>query len=246
MKKYINIGFTNKSYVEGDIFYQEKKYNNFNHKIDYDSLKKFDFVPKFLGEEKGINKWEYIETIPLILNNQNLEKIAKKFRKVHESDLKFPPFNLAGRIKEYRKVMRDKKISYPEMEKAYKKINLILKKMDKLTPCHNDLYSANILVQKNTEKIFFIDWEYASYGDKHFDLAYFIESNLKTDEEETMFLNAYEADYEYSFILQQRFLVNYLVVLWLHTFDTPPFPPDVYLSNLEILDKKYKEWILKD
>ncbi|AAT28079.1 phosphotransferase [[Mycoplasma] mobile] len=246
MKKYIEIGFTNKSYTENGFFYQEKISNNFNHKIDYSILKKLDFVPKFLGQKNNINKWELIDVIPLELNKENISRIAKNFRKIHESNLKFPPFNLAGRIKEYRKIMNDKKISYPEMEKYYKKVNTILRNMDKLTPCHNDLYSANILIEKNTNKMFFIDWEYSSCGDKHFDLAYFIESNLKTDKEESILLEAYEANYDYSFILLQRLLVNYLIVLWLHTFETPPFDPKPFLKKMIELDLKHQEWIKKN
>lgn len=44
--------------------------------------------------------------------------------------------------------------------------------MDKSTPLHNDIYQSNLIWGKD-DKIYFVDWEYATMGDKHFDLAFF-------------------------------------------------------------------------
>lgn len=47
-----------------------------------------------------------------------------------------------------------------------------LKNSDLSTLIHNDLYFSNILLT-DEEKVYFVDWEYASMGNKYFDLALF-------------------------------------------------------------------------
>ncbi|MBY7705033.1 hypothetical protein JIY74_33295 [Vibrio harveyi] len=53
MKQQITKGGTNISYKVDNKFLQIKKYNSFNHNIDYSILKIFDFVPKLI---KNTNK----------------------------------------------------------------------------------------------------------------------------------------------------------------------------------------------
>lgn len=48
MKTQINKGFTNISFRDGDVFIQQKMYNGFNHRLDYNLIQKFNFVPRLL------------------------------------------------------------------------------------------------------------------------------------------------------------------------------------------------------
>ncbi|UWD34414.1 phosphotransferase [Mesomycoplasma molare] len=244
MKKIIKNGYTNVSYKKDNFFFQEKKYNQFNHKIDYSILKSLDFIPELIDNSKESISYEWIENKGFEINDENLIKIADIMKKIHKSKLNFPNSNHAARIKKYREVLKEKSIKIPVLEEYYKKINLILRNMKKDTPLHNDLWTNNILVDKNN-KIWIIDWEYASKGDKHFDLAYFIESCRLSDEQETTFLNAYD-DYDYEYVLQHRILVLYLIILWINAQDVKPFDDKEFFIKIkevsDILDNRKNEW----
>jgi len=110
IRKKIQKGHTNVSFREGDIFLQEKIYNEFNHKINYDILKQFNFVPKLISQNNIENKWKFIEGETPKITNDLLIKIANCLKEVHNSKLIFPPFNIAARIKTYREIMWKKNI----------------------------------------------------------------------------------------------------------------------------------------
>ncbi|MDK2819635.1 MAG: phosphotransferase [Mycoplasmataceae bacterium] len=231
MKKKITNGHTNTSYKEGDFFLQEKKLNKFNHKIDYEILKEFDFIPKLIYQTDKENKWEFIYgSIPEI-NDSTLIKIADSIKQVHNSKITFPPFNISARIKEYRKILWEKGIKIPIIHDYYKRINYILKNQDKNTPIHGDIWDQN-LIEDKYGKIFIVDWEYAHMGDKNFELAYIIESLKLSDEQETIFLEQYD-DYNYQFLKNHKELVNYLIILWNNSQTIKYFEDDEFIKKLE-------------
>ncbi len=236
MKNKIKIGHTNTSFVDGNVFIQEKVYNKFNHKIDYNILQVFNFVPKFISQTIKENKWEFISGINPVVNNENLIKIADLVKEVHNSKLTFPPFNIAARIKEYRKILWEKDIKIPIVHDYYKRINYILKNQNKSDPIHSDIWVQNLIEDKNG-KLFIIDWEYAHMGDKHFELAYIIESLRLTDEQETFFLNQYD-DYNYQFIKNHKELVNYLIILWNNSQPSKAFEDTEFIRKLENFQKE--------
>ncbi|MGZ9428390.1 phosphotransferase [Mycoplasma sp. 480] len=244
MKIKINNGYTNISYKENDTFLQEKKYNEFNHKINYENLSVFDFVPKLLENSDSLLKYEWIDGKNIEITNENLINIANLMKKIHTSKVEMPNSNHAARIKKYREILKNKNINIPIINEYYKKINLILRNMKKDTPLHNDLWANNIIIDQNN-KIWIIDWEYASKGDKHFDLAYFIESSRLSDEQETIFLNAYDS-YDYEFVLQHRILVLYLIILWVNAQETKPFDDKEFIDKIKVvsktLEERQREW----
>lgn len=243
MKKQILAGHTNISYQEDNLFLQEKVYTGFNHKIDYKILSNFAFVPELkFNDEKEIH-WEWIDGTQYSVTNDNLTKIAYLMKQIHTSKLSFPPSNHAARVKKYRKILRDKNINIPVLNKYFKKINLILKNMKKDTPLHNDLWDRNI-IEKTNGAIFIVDWEYATKGDKHFDLSYFIESCRLTNEQETILLDAYE-DYDYEFVIQHKILVNYLIILWIHAQPIKPFDDVEFQEKIEILAQDLERYKTK-
>lgn len=243
----IKDGFTNKSWRDGNKFVQQKVKNAFNHKIDYESLKDLDFVPKLISNNEDEIAWQWIEGQHLPINDNNLKQVAQIFKQLHNSKKVFPPSNHAARVKDYLKNIKNKNVVLPIKNEYYKKLNLILKNMKKDCPLHNDLWFRNIL-QDQEQKIYIVDWEYATMGDKHFDLAYFIISSQLNDEQETIFLNEYD-DYDYEHVLQHKFFVVYLIILWLNDQPTMPFPDTPYYKMLDdIVDTlaKYKEkWALE-
>ncbi|WP_029608894.1 phosphotransferase [Mycoplasma simbae] len=238
MKIRIQKGHTNRSFQEGNVFVQEKVYNGFNHKIDYQLLSNFDFVPMLISNDTDLIKWEFIEGVEPTINLTNASIIAQQVRQIHQSNLKFPPSNHAARVKQYRRQMKELSRTVPVLEKFFRPINQTLAKMDKSTPLHNDLWPFNMI--QTSEKIYFVDWEYATMGDKHFELAYIIEASGMDSECEQAFLQAY-GSYSPLYLLRHKILVNYLVILWVHTQTQPPFDTDKYEKRILELDSQLQK-----
>ena len=230
-KQQILKGHTNISFHVENYFLQEKVFNGLNHLSNYDGLAQFDFVPKLIANNEKESIWEWIDGVELNqAEDQDLVQLANHLKKIHNSDLKLAPFLIKKRIVTYRKIYNEKKIKIPIMEKLYRKINLILKNMDKTTPVHGDLWQQNILKTK-ANQLYLIDWEYSHMGDRHFELAYIIEAFKMTNEQENVFLNAYE-DYNPHFLKNHKILVNYLTILWLYTYEKLPFSDQPSINKL--------------
>ncbi|MGL5521708.1 MAG: phosphotransferase [Metamycoplasmataceae bacterium] len=228
---------TNKSFEINEngkkLFYQEFIFNGFNHKIDYSLLDKFSFVPKLINyqKEKGLITWEFIENQEYQkLNKAEIIELAKKVFEINNSLLYFPKFNLRERINNYRKILKEKRIEIPIIEKYFKKINMILSKMNKTTPIHGDIWTKNVL--KTNNGLFIIDWEYAFLGDKHFELAYIILSFDFNEEEEELFLSNY-GNYNSDFLENQKILVYYYIILWINAQKNKPFDDKGFIEKLE-------------
>lgn len=229
MKKIASL--TNEVYDNGEtIVVKKNNDHDLNHKINYKILSEFDFVPKLIKEDREEIIWKKINGEPLeSFTNDDLIEIAQKLREVHKSiDLEFPRFNLRKRVMKYIAIINDKRLKITEINDHYRSMTRLLSKMNHINPCHGDLWSQNILKDKDN-KIWFIDWEYASMGDKHFDLAYFILSSKLTPEEEAVFLNTYnnvDENYEaYSTELMPSYkrFVLWLILLWAYAQDEIPF-----------------------
>ncbi|WP_198402977.1 phosphotransferase [Mesomycoplasma dispar] len=238
MKK-ISIGFTNESFRDGPKFVQKKIHNGMNHEIDYKILSNFKFVPKLIFDSKELIIWEWIDGSEVELTPESLQKIAIQLKEVHDSELDFPPSNHNFRVECYLKTLSEKGIKNRIISKYYDFIKEILQKMDKSKPLHNDLWLMN-MVEKD-HKIYFLDWEYASKGDIHFDLAYFIESARLDDKNERIFLDFYGKT-NYKDILVQRIFVLYLIILWVNAQETKYFDDEPYMEKLENLYSQFLLW----
>ncbi|QDF65017.1 phosphotransferase [Mycoplasma nasistruthionis] len=231
VKQKLTSGHTNISYKLNDQVIQEKIKNPFNHKLDNTMLAQFDFVPELLEDNEFESKWKWIEHKETVFTDEVLKQVADNIKILHDSELKFPKSNVAARVKEYRKILKEKNVQVPILDKYYKKINLILKHSENNRPLHNDLRLANILVDMK-DKVYFIDWEYASMGDKHFDLAYFICHSYLTKHQEQVFLDQYDSYWE-EYLIQQKILVHYLTILWINAQPVKPFSDEHFINELE-------------
>ncbi|MEE3928421.1 phosphotransferase [Mycoplasmopsis ciconiae] len=228
MREKINIGFTNKSFKEDNLFIQEININEFNHKINYQILSKLNFVPKLLKNSSNEMIWEYIDGSDVELNQQNLKIIAQNVSTLHNSNLEFPQYNIDKRIKKYIEIIEKKNIDLPFIRQNYPLIEKITSECDKSTPNHNDLWTRNMI--KKDQQIFIVDWEYATMNDKHFDLAYFICSSHLNEEQEKWFLQNYDDEIDYKQLLKQKLVVYYIVVLWVLAQDTKFFDETPYIQ----------------
>ncbi|QVK05208.1 phosphotransferase family protein [Mycoplasma mycoides] len=219
MKIKITKGGTNVSYRVDNTFLQIKNYNNFNHQINYELLKNFDFVPKLISNNQKEIIWEYIDGIEPIIDLSNINLIAKQVKQIHNSNLKFPDNNLKQRVEYYRNKMSELNTSVEVISKYASLIDDILDNMEFNTSLHNDLFPFNMIQTEN--KIYFVDWEYATMGDKHFELAYLIETSNMSSECEKVFLDLYKDYDEYKLLLNKIF-VNYIVILWIRTQTKAP------------------------
>ncbi|WP_434328661.1 phosphotransferase [Mycoplasma capricolum subsp. capricolum] len=220
MKMKITKGGTNVSYRIDNTFLQIKNYNNFNHQINYELLKDFDFVPKLISNDQKEIVWEYVEGNEPVVDLNNIKAITNQIKQLHNSNLNFPKNNLKQRVQYYRQKMIELNSGIEIIDKYANLIDEILDKMEHSTPLHNDLFPFNMIETKN--KIYFVDWEYATMGDKHFELAYLIETSNMNSECEKVFLDLYN-DYDSYKLLLNKIFVNYIVILWIRTQTSAPY-----------------------
>lgn len=228
MKK-ITTGYTNDVFQDEEKILVIKNNNGFNHKINYLLLKEFDFVPELISNNKEKQEWKFVEGKMLDKpTNTDLVNLASILRKVHLSDVKFPKNNLRERIKTYLIIIHDKLLNIPEIEDNWKLMNNLLAKMGHKNPIHNDVWWQNI-IKGGDSKLWLVDWEYATMGDKHFDLAFYIESALLSAEQEKVFLEAYNSHDSYQAYIPQwmdryKMFVNWFTLIWAYAQEELPFP----------------------
>ncbi|WFQ90594.1 phosphotransferase [Mycoplasma feriruminatoris] len=235
MKIKITKGGTNVSYRIDNTFLQIKKYNEFNHQINYELLKNFDFVPKLISNNKKEIVWEYIDGVEPVIDLNNIKLITDQIKQLHNSNLEFPKNNLKQRVEYYKKKMIELNSGVEVIDKYASLIDDILDSMDHLTPLHNDLFPFNMIQTKN--KIYFVDWEYATMGDKHFELAYLIETSNMSKECEKVFLELYK-NYDPNKLLLNKIFVNYIVILWIRTQTSAPY-------NTTFFEQKIIDYVTK-
>ncbi|NQZ65864.1 MAG: phosphotransferase [Mycoplasmatales bacterium] len=244
MENILKKGHTNKiKKIKNDNLIIVKTYTGFNHLLNYEDIQIFDFVPKLVSENKKEVIWKIIDGENL--NNpqtDDLIRLAKMIRKIHTSDLKLPKNNLRKRIRKYLKIIHDKYLNIPEIDENWKIMNDLITKMGKLNPLHNDIWWENLIKDKEG-KIWIVDWEYATMGDKHFDLAYYIESSKLSKEKEKIFLNAYNDTETYQAYIPEwmpkyKMFVNWLTLLWGYAQDEIPFPMENIFERVRELKKE--------
>lgn len=235
----IKVGHTNvKKYRDGNKMIIYKNHNGFNHVIDYACLQEFDFVPKLLENTNEKVVWEYIEGKMLKHpSDEDLKVIGTYLRQLHKSDVIFPKNNFRARYREYLKVAHAKGIKMSEVENNWGQMNKLVTRMSRLNPCHNDLWWQNIIKDKNG-KIWIVDWEYATMGDKHFDLAFFIDSLELTPRQEKIFLETYNSfDKYWAYIpewmaIYKKF-VNWFTLTWANAQEKLPFDLSTIKENVQ-------------
>lgn len=170
---------------------------------------------------------------------KTLKKIAINFKKLHDSKCEFPKNNIAKRIKNYLKILSEKNINIKEVNDFYNKVNLVLSNMDKSTPLHNDIYQSNLIWGKD-DKIYFVDWEYATMGDKHFDLAFFICAGHLDQRQEELLLKTY-GNYSKEYLLQHKVVIFYLIILWVNAQKVKHFDDKPYIEKMLKAEEKFQQ-----
>ncbi len=102
-------------------------------------------------------------------------------------------FSPTGTIEAYLRVARAGGVPLPAdlpvLTSHLAKIADALEPAPRLTPCHNDLWGANLV--DDGERVWIVDWEYAGAGDPYFDLATFAIYHAPDDAADAALLQAY-------------------------------------------------------
>ncbi|QIW62438.1 phosphotransferase family protein [Mycoplasmopsis gallinacea] len=228
----IKKGYTNISYKDGEIFCQEKILNGFNHNVDYKLLNQFDFVPKFIKQDDKFVYWEFIENQKFAPTNENLEKIATNLKQLHSSSVKFQDNFMIKRLESFLSLIQKWGRSSELIINSFTLVKQIFASDNQNNyPIHNDLYFSNIL--KTDEKLYFVDWEYASMGNRLFDLALFIAATDLSDEQEEVFLNFYNVkSHEKQIYINQKFIAYFFIVTWALSKEQIPINDKYFIDKL--------------
>jgi thiamine kinase-like enzyme len=102
----------------------------------------------------------------------------------------FSPFVV---VREYYTIAWNRQVAFPpsigEAMDRFGRIEIALKTVEPVCPCHNDLLAANLIDDGSAVRI--IDWEYAGMGDRWFDLGNLAANNEFDDQQEHTLLELY-------------------------------------------------------
>lgn len=175
----------------------------------------------YMHPKKGWKISEYIENAETlnsvtIQRKDNLDSIAKIYKKLHNSNIKLHnTFNIFSEIEKYDQIA--KKIGanmYEGWETVKEDITDLESKLKKLEidvrPCHNDAVAENF-IKSPDGSLSLIDWEYSGMNDPMADFAaLFLESGF-TDDHQIHILNEY---YSNSIPSNAREKINCFEILW--------------------------------
>ena len=128
-----------------------------------------------------------------ITQPENINRVMEVVRKIHAMQKIPGTFSVFRTVEEYAEVARNYNVEFPEkfdwlMDRTHEAETALMKDVDTLRPCHNDLLNANFLID---DQIYVLDWEYAGMGDIFFDLANFSDHHELTDEQDQWLLECY-------------------------------------------------------
>lgn len=170
-----------------------------------------------------------------------LIKEIKYFHNIKKSKLKNIEIN---NFFEYDNLIPNKDKKYKDL--AHQLINYY--QHNKATFSHNDLTPWNMIYNKQTDSLFFIDYEWSRMNYEYFDLANFIrEAKIHNTKYEQYFINNFDKSFTHKDITRFIFISCYYSYAW--SFSMKPYKNIVAYRNKvykimlniyqEILAKKY-------
>ena len=166
--------------------------------------------------DKGVLLTEFIEAIEWTNKDvnkiNNIIKLALILKAIHTLKPEAQAFDLLSGVRRYAKTLQT------ETSKKWANEIISLYSECEQRPsvlCHNDLHSGNIL---ESDKLVFIDWEYAGLGNPLFDVSSILQYHQLSDEHTELFLNAYCGEVsprEREDIQRFKSIQDRLLALWL-------------------------------
>jgi len=154
------------------------------------------FTPKilFAAPENGVLVWQYIPGITLEDETTRPIKIASSIGallgNLHKLDAPafLPVFS--SFIDHYRDLLAAE-MNHPIIHKGFALFDSLSNEQAFMVLSHNDINPGNVL---RSEKLFIMDWEYASLNHPYFDLASSIENFAFNYEQIKEFIQSYETN----------------------------------------------------
>jgi len=158
-----------------------------------------------------------------LANQKVLSKLAETLAGLHKSKTRFHGVvNLAKLLHRYYQLIPERlqcqiKTGY---KLALEKFEVLSAKDRFLVPSHNDLVLENILIDE-AEKIWFIDWEYASMASPYWDLATLCNA-ADFDHAECVNLlekyKKYNLKLDAKILFEYRYMLKVLSICWIAAF----------------------------
>jgi thiamine kinase-like enzyme len=166
-----------------------------------------DFLPEFGSIVMGFARGRLLRPSdvaePLVLG-----RIVEALRRYHEGPAgagTFSPFEV---VRDYYAVAWNRQVAFPPViGEAMERLDVIeatLGTDGPPCPCHNDLFSSNLIDDGSTVRI--IDWEYGGMGDRMFDLGNLAANNGFDETQERTLLELYFGEVRPEQIRKLRFM----------------------------------------
>ena len=168
---------------------------------------------------------------PLVVADLNsssrLSQLVGSLKKLHQSDQVFQGMvDISKLLSRYYELMpKSKQRLFADTYKdVAKKVDVVLKQDEKNVPSHNDLILGNLLLdrQSDPERIWIIDWEYATMATPYWDLATLCNEGKFTVFQAENLLSLYhdkEQSLEIKVLNDYRDILSALSNFWLVAFD---------------------------
>lgn len=191
---------------------------------------------------------EYIENYRYFKNTskKDLKDIATSLKKLHSLKTN-ANFNMFNKLIEYK---GKQQTIFPFEEQIINHLKTI-QKNDPLVLCHNDLVKGNLLF---TNRLYLIDYEYASNNYLEFDLASLLsENNIESLKNIEYFLKCYyQKDYDLNKFKKVIYYYIFEDILWsywaLHFYNL--YHQNIYLKIFKMKKKRafyfYQTYIKKE
>jgi thiamine kinase-like enzyme len=167
-----------------------------------------------------------------------LNKLAGTLGRLHRSKTRFHGVvNLAELLRRYYQLIPERLQSQIEAgyNLALEKFETLSAKDNLLVPSHNDLVLENILIDE-AEKIWFIDWEYASMASPYWDLATLCNAADFDPAECVKLLEEYKKynlKLDYQTLIEYRYMLKVLSICWMVAFTAINIESEIIkLTNL--------------
>jgi len=185
--------------------------NNHEVLINYFAAKNITPFCLFFNHKYAV--FEYIEGIPLQADNLHTD-FPNIIKEIHNAELNINKRNFFKTAGIYCKKISPQYLKNELLQEALRQSFNLLETINKFKPeialCHNDLNPNNFIQSQN--KLYILDFEYASINDKYFDFA-----SIKTLLNKNNFANFIQ---KYDIILNDAklhaygCLINFISSLW--------------------------------
>ena len=196
------------------------------------------FTPKilFAAPENGVLVWQYIpgETLDETFNKPReiTSLMGTLLADLHQLNAPASQPVFSSFINRYRELL-SAEMNHSMIQKGFSLFDSIAHNQLPMVLSHNDINPGNLLIG---EKLFIMDWEYASLNHPYFDLASSIENLAMNEQEIKKFIQSYESkgvavDYE-ELTLWREFSL-YLSFFWL-----------MIIKKYATISEKEKAWMV--